>query len=176
MSDAEKQTILVEYARARSVFHGLLDTATKADLRRPSRGTRWTNEQLLFHMLFGYIIVRTLLVLVRLFGRLPVGVSRAFAWLLNSAVVPFDWVNYVGSRIGARVINQRRMGALFDHTTAALERRLNRETEADLLRGMHYPARWDRFFNDFMTLADVYRYPTQHFDFHGEQLTFGADT
>ena len=91
-----------------------------------------------------------------------------------SATVPFDGVNYVGSRIGTRVINQRRMGAVFDHTTAALERRLNRETEADLLRGMHYPVRWDPFFADFMTLADVYRYPTQHFDFHGEQLTFGG--
>ena len=31
--------------------------------------------------------------------------------------------------------------------------------------------RWDPFFMDFMTLADVYRYPTQHFDFHRQQLT-----
>ena len=27
------------------------------------------------------------------------------------------------------------------------------------------------FFNDYMTLEDVYRYPGQHFDFHQRQLT-----
>ena len=38
---------------------------------KPTRGTRWTNEQLLFHMLFGYMIVQRLLVLVKVFSRLP---------------------------------------------------------------------------------------------------------
>lgn len=33
--------------------------------------------------------------------------------------------------------------------------------------------RWDPFFNDYMTLADVYRYPTQHFRFHEQQLSLG---
>jgi hypothetical protein len=36
---------------------------------------------------------------------------------------------------------------------------------------MHYPTRWDPFFQDRMTLADVYRFPTQHYDFHRRQLT-----
>jgi hypothetical protein len=36
---------------------------------------------------------------------------------------------------------------------------------------MHYPPRWDPFFEDFMTLDDVYRYPGRHFDFHAHQLT-----
>jgi hypothetical protein len=28
-----------------------------------------------------------------------------------------------------------------------------------------------KFFRDYMTLEDVYRYPGQHFDFHARQLT-----
>jgi hypothetical protein len=36
---------------------------------------------------------------------------------------------------------------------------------------MYYPVRWDPFFKDFMTVADIYHYPTQHFDFHQRQLT-----
>ncbi|KJY23826.1 hypothetical protein VR46_43260 [Streptomyces sp. NRRL S-444] len=43
-----------------------------------------------------------------------------------------------------------------------------------LARGMHFPVRWDPFFKDFMTLADIYRYPTQHFDFHHRQLTLNS--
>ena len=38
----------------------------------PTRGTRWTNEQLSFHMVFGYMIVHRLLILVKLFSRLPI--------------------------------------------------------------------------------------------------------
>jgi hypothetical protein len=45
--------------------------------------------------------------------------------------------------------------------------------EADLARGMHYPTRWDPFFEPYMTLADVYRYAAQHFAFHQRQLTLG---
>jgi hypothetical protein len=41
---------------------------------------------------------------------------------------------------------------------------------------MHYPTRWDPFFTPYMTLADVYRFPTRHFDFHRRQLTLdGAE-
>ncbi len=35
---------------------------------------------------------------------------------------------------------------------------------------MHFPPSWDPFFKDSMSLYDVYRYATQHFDFH-QQLT-----
>ncbi|MGH3570775.1 MAG: hypothetical protein ACRDUW_02920 [Pseudonocardiaceae bacterium] len=35
---------------------------------------------------------------------------------------------------------------------------------------MHYSTRWDPF-PEFMTLADVYHSPTQHFDFHHRQLS-----
>ncbi len=39
---------------------------------------------------------------------------------------------------------------------------------------MHFPTRWDPFFQDHMTLADVYRFAGQHFDFHARQLTLTA--
>ena len=84
------------------------------DLRRRSAGTRWTNEQLLFHMVFGFLVVRTLLPLVRLMGRLPAPVGTGFAALLDSARRPFHVVNYWGSRVGARVFDATRMGRLCD--------------------------------------------------------------
>lgn len=48
-------------------------------------------------MLFGYLLVRTLMILVRIFARLPCGSSRRFAAALNAATTPFHVVNYVGS-------------------------------------------------------------------------------
>jgi hypothetical protein len=156
---------------ARAQLHALLATADAADLRRASDGTRWTNEQLLFHMLFGYLVVRTLLPLVRLVSRLPAPVGRGWAALLNAATRPFHVVNYWGSVGATRVFNHARMGRLVDRTIAALERHLERETEAALHRGMPFPTGWDPYFTSYMTLAEVYRYPTQHFEHHRRQLT-----
>ncbi|MCX5610778.1 MULTISPECIES: DinB family protein [unclassified Streptomyces] len=169
----DRQAVHDDYERARLTFHRLIDAPSAADLAKATDGTRWTNKQLLWHMLFGYMIVRALLVLVRVFGRLPRTASKVFARLLNAATVPFDLINYVGPCGAAKVYGPRRMGAAFDRVIASLHRHLEAETEAGLARGMHYPVRWDPFFKDFMTLADIYRYPTQHFDFHRSQLTMG---
>jgi len=34
-------------------------------------------------------------------------------------------------------------------------------SEDSLNRGMHFPVGWDPYFNDYMTLRDVYHYATQ---------------
>jgi hypothetical protein len=134
-------------------------------------GTKWTNGQLLFHMLLGYQIVRALLPLARLFGRLPGPASPGFAWLLDSARRPFHVINCLGSCARARIIGPARLPGMLDHVAAALQRRLQKETDADLGRGMHYPTTWDPFFTRYMTLAELYRYPTQHYRYHRRQLT-----
>ena len=160
-----------ELQLACDTFHALLRDATADDLRRRSDGTRWTNRQLLFHMLFGYLIVRRLLPLVHLFGRLPEPASRTFAAMLNSATKPFHVVNYLGSWGGGTVLTRRRMHVMMDNSIKALQRHLEAETEVALQRRMHFPPGWDPFFRDMMTLLDVYHYGTQHFDYHRSQLT-----
>jgi hypothetical protein len=167
----DRRAIAEEMDQARQTFHRLLDQATDTSLRRRSNGTKWTNEQLLFHVLFGYLITRALLPLARIFGRLPDGASKAFAQLLDAARGPFHLINYLGSCAGARVISYSHMRSSLDRVIAALEHRLESERGAALRRGMHYPTTWDPFFTDYMTLADLYRYPTQHFNYHRRQLT-----
>jgi hypothetical protein len=167
----DRRAVHQELERARATFHDLHAHATPADLRRRSDGTRWNNQQLLFHMLLGYLIIRALGDLVRVFGRLPSGVSRAYAGLLDAGTRAFDVANYLGSWAGGTALGSRGQIALFDRVIAALHRRLDAETDTDLARGMHYPTRWDPFFAPYLTLAEVYRFPTQHFDFHRRQLT-----
>ena len=160
-----------ELERARDTFHRLARSASPEALRRPTDGTRWTNEQLLFHMLFGYLVVLRLLPLVRLLGRLPDRFSRVFSAVLNAVTVPYDRINYLGSCGGALVFRGPRLLRRFDRTVEALHRRLERETPETLSRRMHFPVRWDPFFEDTMSLLDVYHFGTQHFDFHARQLT-----
>lgn len=166
--------ILDEYGRACDQLEEFLVEAGPDGLSRGSSGTRWTNEQLLFHMVFGYMVVRALLPLVRVVGRLPVPARRAFAAALDASAAPFDWVNYWGSCAAALVYGRRRMARKLRSTTAALARSLRGEDELSLRRWMPFPRRWDPFFTDHMTLRDVYAYPTLHFDFHARQLTLRA--
>ena len=56
---------------------------------------------------------------------------------------------------------------LIDH----LLRRLEREPEQRLARGMPFPTTWDPYFQPVMTLAEVYAYPVLHYRHHRAQLT-----
>ena len=152
-------------------FRDLVSQAARADMRRRSNGTRWTNRQLLFHMLFGYLIVRTLMPLVHAFGHLPPAWSRRFAATLNAGRRPFHLINYLGSCGGGQVLTRADMTALMDRTIRTLQRKLASETAESLALTMHFPTSWDPYFHDTMSVFDVYHYGTQHFDHHRKQLT-----
>ena len=168
MSSAE---IAAEIRSARDDFHRLVDEATTAELRKPSNGTKWTNDQLLFHMLFGYLVVRRLLWLVRAFSMLPTRYSRRFARALDAATGPFHVVNYLGSLGGARVLGHGGMERVMDRVTGSLIHTAEGLTGKDAARGMHVPVGWDPYFRDFMTVEDVLHYATQHYEHHRRQLT-----
>jgi hypothetical protein len=166
--------IVAELRWAASDFRRLVDGATVAELRRRSDGTKWSNEQLLFHMLFGYLLVRNLMILVKVFSRLPDSWSRRFAGMLNAGTRPFHVVNYAGSLGGARVLGYPRMVRVMDRVVAGLVSRLERESHEALGRRMHFPVGWDPYFRDWMTRAEVYHYATQHYRHHRRQLTLAA--
>jgi DinB superfamily len=157
--------------RVAADFHELLDSATSTELRAKTNGTKWTNKELLFHMLFGFLLVRALLVLVKGFARLPDAVSGAFAAVLNVGTRPFHVINYLSALPGGRVLRGRNMGRLMDNTIRHLRARLERESSRTLALTMHFPTGWDPYFKDVMTVADIYEYPTKHYDHHRRQLT-----
>jgi hypothetical protein len=157
--------------RVAADFHELVYSATIAELRAPTNGTKWTNGQLLFHMLFGFLLVRALLVVVKVFGRLPDTVSRVFAAALNAGTRPFHVVNYLCALPAARVLRGRSMSRVMDHVIGQLRAVLGTESARTLALEMHFPTRWDPYFNDVMTVADLYDYPTKHYQHHRRQLT-----
>jgi hypothetical protein len=169
----DRAAIALELEAAQAAFCALVDGANPEDLARQSNGTRWTNRQLLFHMLFGYRVVRVLVPLVKVVSRLPPSIGRGYAALLDIGTRPFNFINYWGSVLGSRLYSDRSMIPMFDAEIRALRRRLDREPEESFGRSMAYPIRWDPFFKDTMTLEDVFHFPTRHFEFHRRQLTIG---
>ena len=165
----DRREITDEMRRAQADFHALVARATPADLRRRSDGTRWTNRQLMFHMVFGYLIVRTLLPLVHLLGRL--GWSRRFAATLNALNRPFHLINYAGSCGGGLLLSPRRMAALMDTTIDALSPPADRRNPGRARADHALPVPLGPLLQPTMTVLDVYHYGTEHYDHHHDQLT-----
>jgi hypothetical protein len=166
----DRAAIEAELYRVEADFAELVSRAGRSDLRRRSSGTRWTNRQLLYHMVFGYLIVRTLMPLVHVLGRC--GCSRRFAAALNAARRPFHWINYVASWAGGQILPPTATVTLMRRTLRALRRRLGRESDQTLALTMHFPTAWDPYFRPRMSVQDVYHYGTEHYDHHRRQLSF----
>lgn len=64
-----------------------------------------------------------------MFGSLPDG---AYARMLDTAIRPFDAVDYLGSWAGSTTLTTHRMTVMFNHVIAKLHQLLDAETEADL--------------------------------------------
>lgn len=128
---ADQQHIHAELERVRADLHHLVAYATEADLARRTNGTRWTNGQMLSHMAFGYVLVRRLLPLVRLFRRLPERFSRLFASALNATTTPFHHINHLGGVAGAAANRSR---ALPNRGSHRLERPPRRSYERTNLK------------------------------------------
>lgn len=165
-----KDDIRTELETARTEFHALTQSLTAADLKRQSKNPGWTNAEVLFHITFAYMLLPSLLWLVRLFGRLPKAWSKSFAALLNRSTPPFNWINARAPHGGARIYYGERLERKYDRTHAHILRLLDRLPEPELRRGMYYPNQWDGLFHPYMTLAEVLVYPTLHFRFHRDQL------
>ena len=165
----DRAEIEAEMGRVQADFADLVAGARRPDLRRRTRGTRWTNRQLLYHLVFGYVIVRTLMPLVHLLGRW--GRSRRFAAALGAAHRPFHVINFLGSWAGGQLVPPSAMVTLMRWTLEALRRRLAGETEQTLALTMHFPTAWDPYFRPTMSVRDVYHYGTEHYQHHRRQLT-----
>lgn len=166
-----KEEIRRELEATRLRFHSLLASFSEEDFRTQSLNPGWTNGEILAHMTFGFIVINVLLPMARLWGRLPKGSSRWFAWLLNAFTGPFNWFNELGARGQGKVFTRQRIGKIFDRVYFSLLKQIDSIKEDEWKRGMYYPTRWDSNFDEFMTLDKLFHYPITHFDFHITQIS-----
>lgn len=152
-------------------FSRILRQATAEELQAPTSGTRWTNRQLLFHMLLGQEITRTFLVLIGGFSRLPPGASRAWSQLLGACTRPYNTVNWAGAVIGGTIIKPERMQRMMDSATNSIVRWYDRAVTEDLARGMSVPPSWDPYFSPWMNRRDLLTWAPKHYRHHRNQLT-----
>jgi len=170
MQHPDKDTIRAELEKTRVEFHALSRSLSATDLARQSKNVAWSNGEVLFHIMLAFILVPALLWLIRFFGRLPKSWSKPFAMLLNLSTPIFNWLNALGPHIGGRIFHDDRLDRKYDRVHAHILRLLERIPDAEMRRGMYYPDKWDGLFQPYMTLADLFRYPTIHFHFHRDQL------
>jgi hypothetical protein len=166
-----QEALRLELDEARAAFHAALGAMPSESWRAPSRNRGWTNAELCFHMLLGFILVPPLLRIMRWMALLPAWCDRGFAWLLDGATPLFNRVNALGPRVGARLLSRDAMARVFDRVHSRILRRLGEMEARDLERRMRYPTRWDPRFRAVMTAEDLLRYPSMHLEHHLRQLS-----
>ena len=165
-----REEIKNELDTAHARFHHLLESMSEQDFQKQSLNPGWTNGEILAHMTFGFIIIEVLLPMARLWGRLPRGSSKWFAWLLNLFTGPFNWFNALGARGQGKVFTRQRIGRIYDRVYFSLLKKIDSIADDEWGRGMYYPTKWDSNFSEFMTLEKLFYYPVIHFNFHLEQI------
>jgi hypothetical protein len=101
-------------------FACLLGSAQADQLDTRSVGTRWTNRQLLFHMLLGQRITRMVVVVMGGFSRLPPGAANGFSHVLAAATRPYNELNWFGGVLGGRINTVASMRRQMDRVTGSL--------------------------------------------------------
>ena len=155
-------------------FGSIVQNALPAELDHPTTGTRWTNRQLLFHMVLGQNIALSAIPLLGLFSRLPPAASRNWSRLLDSCAGPYNWVNWAGSAAAGQVLKPQGMARMMTRTTRTIVTWYDRADEQALLRGMTMPASWDPYFTPWMDRRDIFRWAPQHYLHHRAQLTLST--
>ena len=167
---SEKEEILAQLASARDSFHSLLDSLSEQDFQKQSLNPGWTNGEIIAHITFGFLVIDVLVPMARVWGRLPRGSSKWFAWLLNALTGPFNWINALGARGQGKVFTHQRIGNIYDRVYFSLIKKANSIKEDEWEHGMYYPSKWDPNFDEFMTLEKLFHYPVKHFNFHLTQI------
>src|ERR1700752_3436775 len=111
---AIREDIKKELETARTKFQHLLDSFSEKDFKKQSLNPGWTNGEILAHMTFGFLVINVLLPIARMWGRLPKGSSKWFAWFLNSFTGIFNWFNMLGARGQGKVFTQKQIGKIYD--------------------------------------------------------------
>lgn len=152
-------------------FSGLVRRARPEELGAPTEGTRWSNRQLLFHMVLGQNIARAAIPLFGFFSHLPPGASRSWSRLLEAWTGPYNWVNWAGSAAGGQLLGTASMSRMMESTTGGIITWYDRADEAALARGMSVPPSWDPYFSPWMSRRDVLAWAPKHYRHHRRQLT-----
>jgi hypothetical protein len=149
-SDIETRRALLrsELEAARDEFRVMAASISEQAWTEPSGNPGWTNGQVLFHVLFGFILVLPLANILVFFGHLPALCSRIFAWILDFSTPLFNRVNAAGPRAGARLLGRPGVIRQFERVHMAILRRLERTRPRDWTLEMHYPTRWDPCFQN----------------------------
>lgn len=152
-------------------YRAILRAARVGELDLPSDGTRWTNRQLLFHMLLGQRITRMVIVIMAVFSRLPPGASRAWAKGMAAVTPVYERLNFAGAVVGGRLFTEADMGRQMAAVTAKILHFYDHASPDEMGRGMAIPPSWDPYFSTWMDRAQLMTWAPKHYQHHRRQLT-----
>ncbi|MFF2028708.1 DinB family protein [Arthrobacter sp. NPDC058192] len=162
MTGSENDQVRADLLWIAADFREIIESAPADELDLPSAGTRWTNRQLLFHLVLGQNIALAGMPLLGLFSRLPSSASRNWSRVLDACTGPYNWVNWAGSAAAGQVLKPEGMVRMMDRTTRTIVRWYGRADNEALSRGMTMPTSWDPYFESWMDRRAILGWAPKH--------------
>lgn len=153
-----REAIRLELEATKDRFHELLDSLSAEDLAKPSSNPAWTIAQVVYHMSVAPRFLPSDVALIRRSGRMP----KPPAFLFHTLNV---WL----ARWGARKATHRSLGDQYDKAHARTTEALATIREDEWQLGADYPG-WDPMLAGYVTLEDLFHYPTRHFEAHAKEI------
>ena len=174
LENTAQERVRAELALAHCRFHKLLDSLSEVDWEARSRNPAWTNGQLVYHIMFAFMLIPSLFWMIKFWSKLPRSYARRFAQILDFTTPVFNRINALGPRGQASIFGRKRAGTIFDYIYRSILKKVDSLRVDQWAAGMHYPRRWDPTFGDFMTFEALFKYPPAHLEHHLSQLSAGS--
>jgi hypothetical protein len=159
--------IRTELEKSRAEFHATLNSMTLDTWNKQSRNPAWTNGEVMFHIMFAYMLIPRLWWILKFFTHLPKSYSKVFAAILTFFTPLYHFANKNGPRGGAKIYKLQKLGKKYDKVHKSILRKLNSMKPEDFELGMYYPQGWDKNnFKEYMTMEDLFLWSTLHFKYH----------
>ena len=142
--ETRREHLRCELEAARREFHDMAASISEPLWAKPSHNPGWTNGQLLFHVLLGFILVLPLAGILVFFGHLPAACSRIFAAILNFSTPLFNRINAAGLALEPGRLAGRASSASSTKCMTPFSNGSSLCARATGALTMHYPTRWDR--------------------------------
>ncbi len=163
MIESIKTSIRAEMEATKTAFHALLAELDPLDWHLPSSNPAWTVGELIFHITIASEFMPIDLKLIRSGRSYP-----------PFPVALFDKFNGLWTRWQARKHNKQTVADKFDRQHEELLVLLDTVGEDEWGRGMQYPD-VDPHLAGFVTVEDLFRYHTHHFEQHAKDVRAGLD-
>ena len=156
--DSKKEILKQELEKTRQDYHQLLTSVPSDAFTKPTSNPAWNVSEVLYHMSIAPRYISSDVVFI-----------KRFSWVPKPPGFLFHTLNNWMTKRGGRNATHEYLADQYDEAHARMMKTVETIQDDEWSKGADYPG-WDPQLSGFVTLERLFRYPTEHFRHHANEL------